>query len=1003
MKNKFKIFIAFLIINLSIIGTICAQLPTTVTLYPNIDALIHSYAPNNNYGSNAAFRAVAGTIGGVPYYQRSLIKFDLSSIPCDATINDANLYLYGTNHNPASGNNSVYFHRVTGSWAESTVTWNNQPTVSTRDQLSLATTTSSTQNDVLGLTSWVQNMILLPNINYGIMMRLQAENYYNDRYYASSDHSTTSLRPKLVITYSRSKVYAGIDQSMCANDSVQLSATNATIYSWSPTTGLSNANISNPIAKPISTTTYIVTGTKGDGCQTTDSVIVNVNPLPYVNVGSDVSICSGGSVQLNASGASTYSWNPSTGLSNPSIANPVASPGSTITYIVTGTNSIGCQNSDTMVVQVNSLPVVSAGPDVNICSGDSIQLNASGADTYSWSPSTGLSNPNIVNPFASPSSTTTYIVTGTINDIGCQSSDTIVVQVKPLPSVSAGPDVSICSGDSVQLNASGALTYSWSPTTGLSDPNIANPIANPASTITYTVIGTKLNGCQNTDSVVVTVNGLPYIYVNNGNLIICEGDSTQLYANAEPLNGPHTYSWSPITGLSDPNIFNPIASPAVTTTYTVTGTDSNGCQNTDVVFVQVNPALIIDAGTDKTICYGDSVQLNASGAQTYSWSPSTGLSNPNIANPIASPASTITYIVTGTEGNCQNMDTVVVQVNPIPIVDAGIDQTICEGDSVQLNASGATIYSWDPPNGLSNPNISNPVASPTAFTTYIVTGITNGCESFDGLDIFVLPKPVFNINADAVEICTDDSVTLSIGVATSSCSRCPATAPFIDITWSPINSLNVSTGTSVIATPNITTTYVVSVTDANGCVSYDSITIFVTPCIGSPIIGCCFNNYGAEVHINEFTFLNIHCNLLNETGGIVNGAIQEGLFQNQGVIRVEKDWINNANSNLFMTYEGNSELFGGYQRLRGRKPTHFYNLELSGTNKKELFVDQYLFKHLNLNDNELATTDKIFYIENLDAAIISRNTGFVSTDGIGYLSRRTHSSGKYLFPMGSSQ
>lgn len=292
------------------------------------------------------------------------------------------------------------------------------------------------------------------------------------------------------------------------------------------------------------------------------------------NAGSDVSICTGASTPLSASGGNNYSWSPASGLSNPNISNPVASPTVTITYTVTVTNTLGCTATDAVTVTVNPLPSANAGSDVSICAGSSTQLNASGGGTYSWAPSTGLSNTGISNPVATPTITTNYTVTVT-SPAGCTATDVVTVTVNPLPTANAGTNVSICTGASTNLNATGGGTYAWSPTNALSNPNIANPVASPTITVTYTVTVTSPAGCTDTDAVTVTVNPLPSIVATAAN-ITCSGGSVQLSAT-----GGNNYVWTPATGLNNPNIANPVATVTSSTIYTVTGTDANGCVNTD--------------------------------------------------------------------------------------------------------------------------------------------------------------------------------------------------------------------------------------------------------------------------------------------------------------------------------------------------------------------------------------------------------------------------------------
>ncbi|MBK9540523.1 MAG: hypothetical protein IPO12_17550 [Flavobacteriales bacterium] len=130
--------------------------------------------------------------------------------------------------------------------------------------------------------------------------------------------------------------------------------------------------------------------------------------------------------------------------------------------------------------------------------------------TFLWAPGTGLNSTTDPNPLADPTFTTTYVV-GVQDLNGCINTDTVIVNVNPLPSISAGADTSICTGSSVQLNATGTGTFVWSPTTGLSDPNVEDPIATPAATITYTVTLTDSNDCSASDDVTVSVGSLPTI------------------------------------------------------------------------------------------------------------------------------------------------------------------------------------------------------------------------------------------------------------------------------------------------------------------------------------------------------------------------------------------------------------------------------------------------------------------------------------------------------------
>ncbi|HXD93000.1 MAG TPA: hypothetical protein VNX01_07275, partial [Bacteroidia bacterium] len=189
-----------------------------------------------------------------------------------------------------------------------------------------------------------------------------------------------------------------------------------------------------------------------------------------------------------------------------------------------------------------------ASPSTIICSGGLTTLQASGASTYTWSSPYWIVHPTGSSVAVTPSVTTTYTVIGT-SALGIQSApQTIVVTVNSLPSINAGTNVSICSGSNTTLAATGATSYIWSPTTGLSSSTVSNPSANPTTTTIYTVTGTASNGCSNKGQVSVTVNSLPSINAGT-NVSICSGSNTTLAAT-----GATSYIWSPATGLSSATV-----------------------------------------------------------------------------------------------------------------------------------------------------------------------------------------------------------------------------------------------------------------------------------------------------------------------------------------------------------------------------------------------------------------------------------------------------------------
>lgn len=616
-------------------------------------------------------------------------------------------------------------------------------------------------------------------------------------------------------------VTASADTNICIGGTAQLTASGGTSFTWNPATALSNPSAQNPTASPSSTTTYTVTGTSGT-CTATDVVIVNVGSI-VVNAGTDVTLCAGTTTTLAASGGTNYTWTPAGSLSNATISNPVASPASTTTYTVTGTNG-SCQGIDEVIVNVTPIPVVTASPSATICAGFSTTITGFGATTYTWSPATALSSTTVSNPTASPASTITYTVTGTTN--GCSDTAMTIVNVNPAPVIVASNDTSICPGGTASLNATGGSSYTWSPATALSSTTISNPQSSPSSTITYTVTGT-LAGCTATD--VVIVNVLPGTVINAGSDVeICQGTSTTLQAS-----GGTTYSWSPTSTLSDGTISNPVATPASTTTYTVTGTNGS-CVGTDDVIVTVNPIPVITAGPNSIVCIGNGAGLTANGGATYTWSPATGLSDPTVANPYASPSSTTTYTVTGTLNGCSDTAQAVVYVNPLPVINAGNDTTICSGGSANLNATGGTTYTWSPATGLSSTSVSNPVATPAVTTTYTVTGTLAGCTSTDQVIVNITPPVIPDAGNDTI-ICYGTSAQLNATGAST-------------YTWSPLTNLSNPTISSPVASPQTTTTYTVTGT-ISGCTGIDQIVVNVSaPLVITPAAydATCFNTCNGQ-------------------------------------------------------------------------------------------------------------------------------------------------------------
>jgi hypothetical protein len=680
-----------------------------------------------------------------------------------------------------------------------------------------------------------------------------------------SDEITINVNPQLFAN-------AGEDELICFDSEVQLNGSadggsGVYQYSWSPSDGLDDPNSQNPIASPLETTEYTLTVTDNRGCTATDQVTVELNPQLYANAGDDEFICYGSEVQLNGSadggsGVYQYSWSPTDGLNNSSIQNPIASPTETTIYILTVTDNNGCTATDQVTVELNPQLYANAGDDEFICYGSEVQLNGSadggsGVYQYTWSPSDGLDDPNIQNPIASPFETTEYTLTVTDSE-GCLASDIIIVNLNPELFVNAGDDEFICYGSEVELlaNVSGGsrrYNYSWSPTAGLNDPEAPNPIASPTATTEYTVTVTDTRGCVVSDVMTVEVN--PELFVNAGSdEFICYGSEVQLQGSISGGDNDLEYSWSPSTGLSDPNILNPVADPTETTTYTLTVIDGQGCSKTDEVIVEVNPELIASSGSNKNLCYGGEVQLDGSasggnGQYQYSWSPSTGLSSTTIATPLASPLETITYTLTVTDGEgCVSVDEVQIEVNNAVFVDAGNDLVVCYGSEEQFDiiVEGGTPpynYYWTPADGLSDQFVKNPVISPnqaaTTYTVYVTD--SQNCSGSDEIVVSLNPELFANAGNDEF-ICYGSEVQLN--------GSADGGSEIYQYSWTPVDGLDDPNSPDPIANPTITTEYTLTITDSEGCVVSDVMTVEVNPELFANAGDDVFICYSSEVQLN---------------------------------------------------------------------------------------------------------------------------------------------------------
>lgn len=487
-------------------------------------------------------------------------------------------------------------------------------------------------------------------------------------------------------------VTAVSDTEVCFGDAVTLDATsvNGGTITWDG--GVLNGVAFTP---PVGVTTY--TATSSDAMDCVFSVEITVHDLPIITAEvDDDAICLGETVTFNGGGGIAYVWD--SGVTDGVVFEPLAL--GSATYTVTGTDVNGCVNTASVDVLVSPIPVVDAGLDVEVCDGEPVTLTGSGAGVggaYTW-------DGGVVDGVAfTPLATGDYEVTGTSAD-GCSSTDMVTVNVLALPAINAGADQAICADEMVTLSATGGLGYAW-------DLGVVDGVAfAPLATATYTVTGTDINGCENTDAVTVTVVPIPTI--NAGpDLAICLGEDVTLTATGADVGGAYAWDGGVVNGVP----FGPLA----TTTYTVVGTTPEGCFNEDEVTVTVNPSMTVSFTADELIgCAPFTVNFTSlvPGA-IYNWNFGDGGSS-------SASAPSHTYLTAGEFSVSLNMtnaagcsgavtylDYITVVPQPIAAFTSAPNQVDVTDTEVKFTNESlyATSYTWDFGDGTAISNAEHPI------------------------------------------------------------------------------------------------------------------------------------------------------------------------------------------------------------------------------------------------------------------------------------------------------
>ncbi len=628
---------------------------------------------------------------------------------------------------------------------------------------------------------------------------------------------------------------------LCAGSSTDLGLnTNQTTdvtYTWTSQPPGFNSSDPNPNITPTQTATYFVE-VSSVACPVSsfDSVYVQVDELPIIGVATDTLVCQGELVSLGATtpqAGVTYEWSPEDGLDDPSSANPIATIEATTTYTLTATIGACVQTeSVTVTSTVIDIEILNPASDsITICKGETVDVSASASPpgiAVNWVPADGSINPTTgLNVTLAPETATLYIAS--VNVPGCTRFDSLYVDVDSIPyNMTITPaDTSVCAGSLVLLQSPTyepadfmGISHQWLPTAGLQTPDtLYNVVIEANETLDY-IRTTTLGVCTQMDTATITVEPTAEIFINPSDTIICDGESVQLVASSPDIT---EFTWEPEDGsLSCLECPDPVATVNGTGTFTFTAMgEFEGCPTSASATITAlgEPAQGVIGDTE--ICLGESISLNTNPSNDpnimYIWSanPADPTLDTDAAQPQVSPTQTTTYSVTIDNGVCdpyQDEVTIIVINDPQITVDP--DATLCEGESITLNAfsteEGGT-FTWQP-GGQTGSSIT---VEPEFSTDYIVT-YSYGC----GADIVNVITVTVLENVSVGIIPTNSDTIFFEGQNITVIATTSPESPGSTYEW---NTGQTGVTIESVANPQAPT-YSVTITTPDGCTNAASLT-----------------------------------------------------------------------------------------------------------------------------------------------------------------------------------
>lgn len=458
-----------------------------------------------------------------------------------------------------------------------------------------------------------------------------------------------------------------------------------------------------------------------------------------------------------SSSATSYTWDFGDNTGIVTTANPTHTYTDSGTYrvVLHAYNPNTCITDDSTVMIIKVLRVVEpqiSVRDTVLCSNQqSIELtvhiaNPTDHNIIQWGPAAGLLTAgNQATVSVNPAANDAYyvIVKDTVPGIcGFSASDTAHIDLAPRVLDILNNDTVVCEGTQIQIHGTGtpAYRYHWSPATGVSDTGILEPVITVNEANIYTITGSYV-GCADTSiSLNIGMHYMPHLEISPDKYV-CQGTLVALESNVMPYRDDYIYSWTPAgNNLSNPAGPNTSFTADTNATYYLHVETPIGCADDDTVKIVVYPGGFGAITPDTGYCPGNEARLVASGGIAYSWSPEYGLSDTSIANPVANPQTTTEYtVLIRDQHDCVDTEKVRVQVYPMAMLELPETVRIYSGEQYHVEpGTNAAYFQWFPPSGLSNPNIADPLVSPSVRTRYFVTATTeHGCVVVDSMDVLV--------------------------------------------------------------------------------------------------------------------------------------------------------------------------------------------------------------------------------------------------------------------------